>query len=556
MRAPFRRSNCLYNLVRIITCFVFGSSISPNAHPGAQNPTSPSSISDLKHRAESGDSAAAQDLVNFLLQADAFAPGYDIAQAWVRSWASRNDPSVQFLLGYFYEFGRGVRRDYAKAAESYQQAALQGYAMAQNNLARLYSHGLGVHKDTTTAFRLFLAAAQQRLPTTEWNLGHAYYEGVGTPRNLPQAARCFRAAAEHGDSFAQHDLAALYLKGLGVAVDYVAGARWESLAAQQGDPDAEAGLGYLYETGKGVPLDYVAAYAWYSRAATAGQSLASRRCKSLSYVMTPKQLAEANSFFDRVSLLSNATIPFQLGSNFLIVVDGQIGPLTSLKFILDTGAIHTVVDHKIADELLLPRHRGKVLNFDKYIKVAWTSVPELRLGPLTASNFPVMVGDLKHFSDFAKGIDAIIGLDLLSATESIVIDYRSRFVTMKASGGCPVRSLYTAFTIQLPIQGQSARLIVDTGLQGIFLYEDRLRQHLPQLKLSGPMSQAYAGRTRGRAATLTGIRLGADQMQASVLLLPVTPASLPDDIDGYIGTNALHAEMVELDFAAKELRWQ
>jgi hypothetical protein len=45
-------------------------------------------------------------------------------------------------------------------------------------------------------------------------------------------------------------------------------------------------------------------------------------------------------------------------------------------------------------------------------------------------------------------------------------------------------------------------------------------------------------------------------LQSSVFLLPVAPASLPDDIDGYIGTNALHAQMVELNFASQKLRWQ
>ena len=68
------------------------------------------------------------------------------------------------------------------------------------------------------------------------------------------------------------------------------------LAVQQGQPKAETELGYLYETGKGVPLNYVEAYAWYSRASAAGDGLASKRRKSLSRLMTPKQLIEANNF--------------------------------------------------------------------------------------------------------------------------------------------------------------------------------------------------------------------------------------------------------------------
>jgi TPR repeat protein len=298
MRTPLARSNWLYKLLRIVTCCLFDATLSSNAHPGAQISNSPSSIAELRARAESGDSAASQYLVNFLLQADALAPGHDIALAWVRSAASRNNPSAQLLLGYLYEHGRGVPCDYAKAAESYRQAALQGYALAQNNLANLYFHGYGIHKDVARAFHLLLAAAQQGLPIAQWNLGRAYYEGKGTPRDFSQAARWFRAAAERGNPEAQHDLAVLYLRGQGIPADYVEGAHWERLAAQQDDPDAETDLGYLYETGRGVPLNYVAAYAWYSRAAAAGQGLASKRRDSLSHLITSKQLTEASSFFD------------------------------------------------------------------------------------------------------------------------------------------------------------------------------------------------------------------------------------------------------------------
>jgi hypothetical protein len=88
------------------------------------------------------------------------------------------------------------------------------------------------------------------------------------------------------------------------------------------------------------------------------------------------------------------------------------------------------------------------------------------------------------------------------------------------------------------------------------LYEDRLQWHLPHLRLSGTVSPAHVGRLRGHAATLTGIQLGTEDLQSSVLLLPRAPASLPADIDGYLGTNALHADMIELNFASHALRWQ
>ena len=295
MRASLARSNCLFRLLLILCCLLVDASLSPPVHPRAQTSSSPSSIADLRARAESGDSAAAQSLVNFVLQADTLTPGYDIAQAWVRSWASRNDASALFLLGYFYEHGLGVPRDYTKAAESYEKAALQGYAIAQNNLGSLYHRGLGVHKNAARAFRLYLAAAEQRTPVAQWNLGHFYFEGIGTSRDFSEAARWFRAAAELSDPMAQYDLGILYSRGLGVPLDYAEAARWILSAAEQGNVHAQYALAYLYETGKGVPLDYVAAYTWYSRAIARGDRTASRRCKSLSHLMTRKERNEANA---------------------------------------------------------------------------------------------------------------------------------------------------------------------------------------------------------------------------------------------------------------------
>ena len=60
----------------------------------------------------------------------------------------------------------------------------------------------------------------------------------------------------------------------------------------------------------------------------------------------------------------------------------------------------------------------------------------------------------------------------------------------------------------------------------------------------------------GRYLSLAGIRVGSGELQSSALLLRHAPDSLPYDLDGYLGTEALHAQMIELDFASNTLRWQ
>lgn len=277
----------------------------------------------------------------------------------------------------------------------------------------------------------------------------------------------------------------------------------------------------------------------------------------LGFLLLYSQRTQAQQSFDATIARRNDAIPFQLAHDYLILVEGRVGPLTRLKFILDTGTTHTTVDKTIADKLSLRSKRGNVLNFDKYVNVEWTTLPEVQVGPLHALDVQVMVGDLKQISEFAEGVDAIVGLDLLRTSQTLRIDYRKSVVIFRSSSCGPVKpQVERALTVRLPVQAQSMRLIIDTGLHGLLLYQDRLRRHQLQLKLSGKIPQAFVGRLKGQIATLSGIQLGADELQSSVLLLPAAPKSLPPDIDGYFGTNTLRAQVIELDFACNTLRWQ
>ena len=94
-------------------------------------------------------------------------------------------------------------------------------------------------------------------------------------------------------------------------------------------------------------------------------------------------------------------IPFQPRGGFLIVVDGKLGPLSGLKFALDTGATHSVLDVKLADKLSLSRQNATVLNFDRRLKVGWSNVPELQIGALRVRNLRMMVAALGDSPEFA-----------------------------------------------------------------------------------------------------------------------------------------------------------
>lgn len=258
---------------------------------------------------------------------------------------------------------------------------------------------------------------------------------------------------------------------------------------------------------------------------------------------------------DDVSVQSaaNDTIPFHLGNGFLLFVEGRVGNVGPLKFILDTGATQTILDARIADKLALRRQKGRVLNYDRSASIEWAVLPELQIGPLDAQNVRLMVGDLKEFTDYAAGVDAIVGLDVLRRLQSMRIDYDAMTISLKPIGNLFATPQPTqAFTVALPVQGHIVYLMVDTALQGILLYQNRVRQ----LKFTDRISRVHIGRLLGDQAKLSGVRIGPQELQMPVLILPEAPTALSTDIGGYIGIDALSARLVEFDFAANTLRWQ
>lgn len=88
----------------------------------------------------------------------------------LRERAERGNPVAQYTLGYYYEQGWGVGRDYAEAARWYGRSAAQGYAAAQNRLGDYYYNGCGVPQDYGKAVEWYGRAATQGYPPAERSL--------------------------------------------------------------------------------------------------------------------------------------------------------------------------------------------------------------------------------------------------------------------------------------------------------------------------------------------------------------------------------------------------
>jgi predicted aspartyl protease len=254
-------------------------------------------------------------------------------------------------------------------------------------------------------------------------------------------------------------------------------------------------------------------------------------------------------------------MPFQLHRGYLIVVEGRVGTLSGLKFMLDTGVTYSILDTKIAGSLNLSvlRHPRHVVNYDKRVSIESATIPEVQFGPVRARNVEMFIADLNTLSDFARGADALIGVDLLQLN-NLTFDYDTRRVLFSPIDhniqGTQMRPEPTCFTVRVQVQGHPVHLILDSGLEGVLLYEDRIRAHVPGLRMEPGAKKVTIGRRmNAKLVTLPEMRLGPTVMDGRVLLIKGPPGNMLEGIDGYIGIAPFHPARIALNFASKTLRW-
>jgi len=184
------------------------------------------------------------DVAVLVRQADKYSDNgqYDIAYPFYKQAADQGNAYAQFAIGYCYEEGMVVTKDYNQAVEWYQKAANQGYEGAQNRLGICYEEGKGVTQDYNQAAYWYQKAANQGNSGAQTNLGACYILGQGVTKNYSQAVYWYQKAADKGETLAEKTLAGCYEKGLGVTKDINQAIYWYKKAADQGDAESKDSL--------------------------------------------------------------------------------------------------------------------------------------------------------------------------------------------------------------------------------------------------------------------------------------------------------------------------
>ncbi len=150
------------------------------------------------------------------------------------------NPDAQLYVGWAYEKGKGVERNYTKAIRWYERAALQGCSGALHSLAFMYAQGDGVKIDNIKAIELWKKSANQGNTEAQTKLGYLYEKGeCELPKNYLEAVKWYRKAAGRGNVLAQKILARMYEEGQGVNIDNAKALEWFQKAATSGDSDAQ-----------------------------------------------------------------------------------------------------------------------------------------------------------------------------------------------------------------------------------------------------------------------------------------------------------------------------
>jgi hypothetical protein len=155
-------------------------------------------------------------------------------------------------------------------------------------------------------------------------------------------------------------------------------------------------------------------------------------------------------------------VPIRLYWGYAVVVEGSIGNMRKLNFLVDTGAYPSVVDQTIAHNLRLAELPSRVNLSKKSMEARLVVLPSLSLGPVHAESLPVLMQDLSDFQEvLGHRVDAIVGLDVLRKS-SFVINYRTKeilFGPIETLTFCtPFETDSPVVTIRMQFQGRDLRL--------------------------------------------------------------------------------------------------
>jgi len=246
------------------------------------------------------------------------------------------------------------------------------------------------------------------------------------------------------------------------------------------------------------------------------------------------------------------SLPFVLHEGYSIVVRGSAGGIKGLNFLIDTGAVPSVVDKRLSSRLGLERRPDQVSVFARTVATERVLLPSIDLGPIHAVAVEALAQDLSFIQGgLGERIDALIGLDVLGG-RNFTIDYASR--RLRFDTASPADDLWASMekgnayaSVEVRFGDSPARLLVDTGANHVVLFAGRAHGYVPDTRNRNErISSNLGGAVHLREVDAPSARLGDAPLPLRKIYLLDTAGNLSPQIDGLLGVVALKPARVDL----------
>jgi predicted aspartyl protease len=257
------------------------------------------------------------------------------------------------------------------------------------------------------------------------------------------------------------------------------------------------------------------------------------------------------------SIQAQNEIHFRLIDNWAIVVNGTLAQKSHVDMLIDTGAVPSAIDSRLAKQMGLSGNRSEISVMNRAIAAERVRVPEIRVGQVIGKELEMVAVDLSKISQ-ALGIqiEAVIGLDLLGK-QNFTLDYRHRRIEFGkvSTGMVPVRIEVAeeggGMYIVIPVEseGQKWKLLLDTGTKDLMLFDKNERGRLNALPTRARVSNVNAGGgDHLNEIQLPSVSLGTlTRKKQRAYIWPITEDK-QHGFDGVLGPTAFGISAIQFDF--------
>ena len=260
-------------------------------------------------------------------------------------------------------------------------------------------------------------------------------------------------------------------------------------------------------------------------------------------------------------------LPVRLYWGYLVIVEGSIGNVHKLNFLVDTGAYPSVIDEKIARRLGLAEQPGRVNLSNQSLSTGLAVVPSLSIGSVLAESLPVLTQDLSYFKKaLGQRGGGIVGLDVLRR-RSFTINYRSKEMVFgpveRLTFSAPFETDTPVVTIGVGFQNRKLRLVVDSGGPDLMLFQSRMPDSTLQ-ELGTEIVSDAGGSFERKRVQIPEVNLGKETIGTQIAFVADdrkgdqqgNQKDEGDNFDGVLGMRGPQFWKIAFDFEHRRFAWE